>query len=89
RLPASEAAQFANGRGQALYRLYQERLRVLNACDFGDLLLHNLTIFTSSPDVLAEYHDRFRYLLVDEYQDTNVAQYLWLRLLAQKRQNVC
>ncbi|MDX9996472.1 MAG: UvrD-helicase domain-containing protein [Phenylobacterium sp.] len=89
RLPAAESAQFANGRGQALYRLYQERLRILNACDFGDLLLHNLTIFTSSPDVLAEYQERFRYLLVDEYQDTNVAQYLWLRLLAQKRQNVC
>jgi len=88
-LPAAENAQFANGRGQALYRMYQERLRVLNACDFGDLLLHNITIFTSQPDVLAEYHDRFRYLLVDEYQDTNVAQYLWLRLLAQKRQNVC
>ncbi len=88
-LPPAESAQFANGKGQALYRLYQERLRVLNACDFGDLLLHNLSIFTGNPDVLAEYHDRFRYLLVDEYQDTNVAQYLWLRLLAQKRQNVC
>ncbi|HEY2357440.1 MAG TPA: UvrD-helicase domain-containing protein, partial [Phenylobacterium sp.] len=88
-VPPTESAHFANGRGQALYRLYQERLRVLNACDFGDLLLHNLTIFTSNPDVLAEFHDRFRYLLVDEYQDTNVAQYLWLRLLAQKRQNVC
>jgi DNA helicase-2/ATP-dependent DNA helicase PcrA len=88
-VPPSESGQFANGRGQAMYRLYQERLRVLNACDFGDLLLHNLTIFTSQPDVLAEYHDRFRYILVDEYQDTNVAQYLWLRLLAQSRQNVC
>ena len=88
-VPASESAHFAHNKGQALYRLYQERLRVLNACDFGDLLLHNLTIFTSSPDVLADFHDRFRYLLVDEYQDTNVAQYLWLRLLAQKRQNVC
>ncbi|WP_411288507.1 UvrD-helicase domain-containing protein [Phenylobacterium sp.] len=89
RLPPAEGAQFASGKGQALYRLYQERLRVLNACDFGDLLLHNLTIFMGQPDVLAEYHDRFRYILVDEYQDTNVAQYLWLRLLAQKRQNVC
>jgi DNA helicase-2/ATP-dependent DNA helicase PcrA len=89
RLPASEGAQFANNRGQPLYRLYQERLRVLNACDFGDLLLHNLTIFTSQPDILAEYHNRFRYILVDEYQDTNVAQYLWLRLLAQSRQNIC
>lgn len=88
-LPPAESSQFANGKGQAMYRLYQERLRILNACDFGDLLLHNLSIFTGNPDVLAEYHDRFRYLLVDEYQDTNVAQYLWLRLLAQKRQNVC
>ena len=89
RLPPSEGAVFANNRGQQLYRMYQDRLRVLNACDFGDLLLHNLTIFQQHPDVLAEYHDKFRYILVDEYQDTNVAQYLWLRLLAQKRQNVC
>ena len=89
RLPPAEGAHFANNRGAALYKQYQERLRVLNACDFGDLLLHNITLFTTHPDVLAEYHDRFRYILVDEYQDTNVAQYLWLRLLAQKRQNVC
>jgi DNA helicase-2/ATP-dependent DNA helicase PcrA len=88
-LPPAETQAFANGKGQALYRLYQERLRVLNACDFGDLLLHNITIFTGHADVLAEYHGRFRYLLVDEYQDTNVAQYLWLRLLAQKSQNLC
>ena len=88
KLPPIESAAFAN-RGQELYRQYQNRLRVLNACDFGDLLLHNITLFTQHPDVLAEYHDRFRYLLVDEYQDTNVAQYLWLRLLAQKSQNVC
>jgi len=88
-LPPAEAQAFANGKGQALYRLYQERMRILNACDFGDLLLHNLTIFISQPDVLAEYHSRFKYLLVDEYQDTNVAQYLWLRLLAQKSQNLC
>ncbi|THD81152.1 MAG: DUF3553 domain-containing protein [Phenylobacterium sp.] len=89
KLPPSEGAHFANGKGERLYRLYQDRLRVLNACDFGDLLLHNLTIFTTHPDVLAEYHGRFRYILVDEYQDTNVAQYLWLRLLAQKNQNIC
>ena len=88
-VPPAESEVFANGKGQALYRAYQERLKVLNACDFGDLLLHNLTIFTQNPDVLADYHNRFRYLLVDEYQDTNVAQYLWLRLLAQGRQNVC
>jgi DNA helicase-2/ATP-dependent DNA helicase PcrA len=89
RLPPQEGAHFANNRGQALYRLYQERLRILNACDFGDLLLHNITLFTAHPDVLEEFHNRFRYILVDEYQDTNVAQYLWLRLLAQKRQNLC
>jgi DNA helicase-2/ATP-dependent DNA helicase PcrA len=89
RLPAAEGAHFGKNQGQHLYKLYQERLRILNACDFGDLLLHNLTIFTQHPDVLAEYHDRFRYILVDEYQDTNVAQYLWLRLLAQRRQNIC
>jgi DNA helicase-2/ATP-dependent DNA helicase PcrA len=89
KLPASEGAHFAHNRGQALYALYQERLRILNACDFGDLLLHNLTLFTRHPDILADYHGRFRYMLVDEYQDTNVAQYLWLRLLAQKSGNVC
>jgi len=87
RLPASE--DFANGKAQRLYALYQERLRILNACDFGDLLLHNLSIFARHADVLAEYHRRFRYILVDEYQDTNVAQYLWLRLLAGGSQNVC
>ncbi len=89
KLPPAEGGHFAAGKGASLYRQYQERLRVLNACDFGDLLLHNLTIFTAHPEVLAEYHERFRYLLVDEYQDTNVAQYLWLRLLAQQRRNLC
>lgn len=88
-LPPAEGAQFGGNKGQALYKLYQERLRILNACDFGDLLLHNLTIFTQHPEVLEEFHGRFRYLLVDEYQDTNVAQYLWLRLLAQKSRNLC
>ncbi|WP_304177805.1 ATP-dependent helicase [Phenylobacterium aquaticum] len=89
KLPPAEGAHFANNKGQKLYQAYQDRLKVLNACDFGDLLLHNLTIFLGHPDVLADYHERFRYILVDEYQDTNIAQYLWLRLLAQKRQNVC
>jgi DNA helicase-2/ATP-dependent DNA helicase PcrA len=89
KVPPAEGAHFANGRGDALYRLYQDRLRTLNACDFGDLLLHNITIFQTHPDVLASFHDRFRYILVDEYQDTNVAQYLWLRLLGQARRNVC
>jgi DNA helicase-2/ATP-dependent DNA helicase PcrA len=89
RVPTSEAGEFANGKGISLYRQYQERLRILNACDFGDLLLHNITIFTGHPDVLEDFQRRFKYVMVDEYQDTNVAQYLWLRLLAQGRQNVC
>ncbi len=89
RVPVSEAGEFANGKGISLYRQYQERLRILNACDFGDLLLHNITLFTGNPDVLEDFQRRFKYVMVDEYQDTNVAQYLWLRLLAQGRQNVC
>jgi DNA helicase-2/ATP-dependent DNA helicase PcrA len=88
-LPAAENSAFAGNRGQRLYAAYQARLRVLNAADFGDLLLHNITIFQRHPDVLAEYHRRFKYILVDEYQDSNVAQYLWLRLLGQAHQNVC
>jgi DNA helicase-2/ATP-dependent DNA helicase PcrA len=88
-LPQQEAAHFGNNQGKFVYGLYQDRLRILNACDFGDLLLHNLTIFTSHPDVLETYQDRFAYILVDEYQDTNIAQYLWLRLLAQKHRNIC
>ncbi|MBR9825900.1 MAG: UvrD-helicase domain-containing protein [Alphaproteobacteria bacterium] len=80
---------FAEGRGQGLYTIYQERLKTLNCCDFGDLLLHTLHIFKDHPDVLAEYHKKFRYILVDEYQDTNVSQYLWLRLLAQGTGNIC
>jgi DNA helicase-2/ATP-dependent DNA helicase PcrA len=89
KLPPAEGAHFANNKGVELYAQYQNRLRVLNACDFGDLLLHNLTIFIQNPDVLETFHQRFKYILVDEYQDTNVAQYLWLRLLAQKRRNLC
>ncbi|MBI1233730.1 MAG: AAA family ATPase [Alphaproteobacteria bacterium] len=89
RLPEDQKWAFAEGAGQKLYEIYQARLQVLNACDFGDLLLHNLTIFQNHPDVLREYHRKFRYLLVDEYQDTNVAQYLWLRLLAQGSHNIC
>jgi DNA helicase II / ATP-dependent DNA helicase PcrA len=79
---------FAHGKGQYLYRLYQERLRTLNAADFGDLLVHMLVILRKHRDVLADYQQRFRYILVDEYQDTNAAQYLWLRLLAQDRKNI-
>jgi DNA helicase-2/ATP-dependent DNA helicase PcrA len=88
-VPAGDAQSFADGKGAALYALYQERLKILNAVDFGDLLLEALRLFRENPDVLKEYQDRFRYILVDEYQDTNTAQYLWLRLIAQGRSNVC
>ena len=89
KVPAGEAFAFANGKGAQLYAAYQKRLKELNACDFGDLLLENLRLFLEHPDVLADYQRRFRYILVDEYQDTNVAQYLWLRLLAQGSPNIC
>jgi len=82
-VPAGEAAVFGNGRGGKLYGSYQERLKILNAADFGDLLLENIRLFREHPDVLRQYQSRFKYILVDEYQDTNVAQYLWLRLLSQ------
>ncbi|WP_373356632.1 ATP-dependent helicase [Pseudoroseicyclus sp. CXY001] len=88
KVPAGEASAF-DRRGVALYGQYQARLRELNAVDFGDLLLHMLTIFQTHADVLAQYQRWFRYILVDEYQDTNVAQYLWLRLLAQSHRNIC
>jgi DNA helicase-2/ATP-dependent DNA helicase PcrA len=82
-VPAGEAATFAEGRGRKLYAAYQERLKLLNAADFGDLLLESIRLFREQPEVLRQYQQRLRYVLVDEYQDTNVAQYLWLRLLAQ------
>jgi DNA helicase-2/ATP-dependent DNA helicase PcrA len=82
-VPAGEAASFASGRGKKLYAAYQERLKVLNAADFGDLLLECIRLFREQGEVLRRYQARFRYILVDEYQDTNVAQYLWLRLLGQ------
>ena len=84
-----ESFKFADGKGQKIYEIYQARLKVLNACDFGDLLLHNLTLFMENPDILKRYHAKFKYMLVDEYQDTNVCQYLWLRLLAQGSHNIC
>ena len=83
-VPAGEAAAFANGKGLKLYKAFQERLKILNAADFGDLLLENIRLFREQPEVLRQYQNRFKFILVDEYQDTNVAQYLWLRLLAQR-----
>lgn len=89
KIPEGESYAYANGLGGKLYRAYQERLKILNACDFGDLLMHVITLFQGHPDVLKQYHHQFRYILVDEYQDTNVSQYLWLRLLAQASKNIC
>ncbi|MHB0954678.1 MAG: ATP-dependent helicase [Allorhizobium sp.] len=92
-IPEGDARAFANGRGRELYAAYQNRLKTLNACDFGDLLLHPIRMFRANPDILRDYHQKFKYILVDEYQDTNTAQYMWLRLLAQRPpgvpQNVC
>ncbi|WP_371395507.1 ATP-dependent helicase [Fretibacter rubidus] len=92
KISAGDSHSFADGKGRELYKAYQTRLTQLNACDFGDLLLHNLTIFQNYPDILKKYNSKFRYMLVDEYQDTNVCQYLWLRLLAQNSggsSNIC
>ncbi|MFN3515731.1 MAG: ATP-dependent helicase [Novosphingobium sp.] len=88
-LSAGESEAYANGQGQKFYRLYQERLKALNACDFGDLLLHMLNILRANREILEQYQQRFKYIMVDEYQDTNQVQYLWLRLLAQARKNIC
>ena len=88
-LDAVENELYANGKGQQFYRLYQDRLKALNACDFGDLTLHMLNIFRRERDILEQYQQRFKYVMVDEYQDTNAVQYLWLRLIAQTRKNIC
>src|ERR1700722_19577305 len=88
-IPAAESSDFANGRAEALYAAYQERLKALNAVDFGDLLLLCVHLLKTDAEVLATYHKMFRYILVDEYQDTNLVQYYWLRLLAQGHKNIC
>ncbi len=89
RVSADEAPEIVGGKAREIYRAYQERLATLNAADFGDLLLHAVTLFQGNAEVLRQYQQQFRYILVDEYQDTNVAQYLWLRLLAQGHRNLC
>ncbi len=89
KVKGGEGSEFAGGKGAKLYAMYQDRLRILNACDFGDLLLHNLKLLTENSDILERYHQRFKYILVDEYQDTNIAQYLWLRLLTNATRNLC
>jgi DNA helicase-2/ATP-dependent DNA helicase PcrA len=89
KVPPGESASFANGRGLDLYQAYQARLKTLNAADFGDLLIEMLRLFREHAEVLRQYHERFKFVLVDEYQDTNVAQYLWLRLIGQGSKNIC
>jgi len=89
RIPVAETSDYANNRAEKLYAAYQARLIALNACDFGDLLLHITEILRTNSEILASYHRLFRYILVDEYQDTNLVQYLWLRLLAQGHKNIC
>jgi DNA helicase II / ATP-dependent DNA helicase PcrA len=89
KISEGDSYSFANGLGKKLYADYQARLKTVNAADFGDLLLEVLRIFQEHPDVLKSYQTKFKYMLVDEYQDTNVAQYLWLRLLAQGHKNIC
>jgi len=89
RVTAAEEGDFAGGQSRTLYEAYQARLKQLNTADFGDLLLHMTEILRSKPEILAQYHQKFRYILVDEYQDTNLVQYLWLRLLAQSHKNIC
>jgi len=89
KVSGAEQAEVGGGRILGISREYQQRLATLNACDFGDLLLHNVTLFNREPEILARYQKQFRYILVDEYQDSNVVQYLWLRLLAQAHRNIC
>lgn len=88
-LTAKDDVHFADGHARDIYRIYQVQLRNLNAVDFGDLLLYNIKLLSHHPAILEQLHQQFHYILVDEYQDTNIAQYLWLRLLAQKRKNIC
>jgi DNA helicase-2/ATP-dependent DNA helicase PcrA len=89
RIGTADDTDFADGRARAVFQAYQDRLKTLNAADFGDLLMHMTELLRTNEEVLAQYHRQFRYILVDEYQDTNLVQYLWLRLLAQQSRNIC
>ena len=72
-----------------VYKIYQEKILALNACDFGDLILHCVSIFENKQDILKIYSNNFKYILVDEYQDTNFIQSKWLNLLTNKHKNIC
>ena len=88
-ISSNDGDYFANGKGHLLYKIYQERLKYFNAVDFGDLILESIRLFENNQDILESYQNRFKYILVDEYQDTNVSQYKLLKLLTGKYQNIC
>ena len=80
---------FANGKGAILYKKYQDQLKFFNAADFGDLILECIRLFNENQDILQQYQNRFKFMLVDEYQDTNSSQYSLLKLLSNKWMNIC
>ena len=88
-ISSNDGDYFANGKGHLLYKIYQERLKYFNAVDFGDLILESIRLFENNQDILESYQNKFKYILVDEYQDTNVSQYKLLKLLTGKYQNIC
>ena len=88
KIPEDEK-NFLDGHAVKIYSNYQYRLKTLNAVDFGDLLLHVVEILRNNHDILKEYQNKFKFILVDEYQDTNIVQYFWLRLLSGGNKNLC
>ena len=88
-ISSDDGDYFANGKGKVLYKKYQEQLKFFNAADFGDLILECIRLFNENPDILEGFQNRFKYMLVDEYQDTNTSQYTLLKLLSGKWKNIC
>ena len=88
-LTGSDISGYIQAKTKLVYIEYQARLKTLAAVDFGDLLLYCLKLFKEHPHILAMYQEKFHYIMVDEYQDTNVTQYLWLRYLSQRHKNIC
>ena len=88
-ISSDDGDYFANGKGKVLYKKYQEQLKFFNAADFGDLILECIRLFNENPDILESFQNRFKYMLVDEYQDTNTSQYTLLKLLSGKWKNIC
>ena len=88
-ISSDDGDYFANGKGKVLYKKYQDQLKFFNAADFGDLILECIRLFNENPDILESFQNRFKYMLVDEYQDTNTSQYTLLKLLSGKWKNIC